>query len=149
MSSISLQPAFNSFDAMENHLRQATHNEGLLNHLEASCPESFNDWKVTLVYYLALHQLRAYCRFKHVMVGRSHKDLEVAMKNQGASVPNLDVDRECTDAYMLLESVSRAARYDGIDDPALFEHTNCKRLSFAKLKLQKIGRHLAAKGLPY
>jgi hypothetical protein len=133
---------------MDNHLLQVTHNEGLLAHLETTCPRSFNDWKVTLVYYIALHQMRAFGKFMHVSIGRSHKDLEVAMKNQGASVPNLDVDRECADSYMILESVSRAARYDGIDDPSIFEHINGKRLSFSKLKLQKIKNHLEAKGLP-
>jgi hypothetical protein len=133
---------------VDNHLRQAAHNEAPLDHLERSHPHAFNDWKVTLVFYSALHHLRAYCHHSKVSVGMSHKELQIAMSNQGSSVPNLDVDIDCTNHYNSLYAASRQARYDGMENEAIFEHSNQKRLTFSKLKLQKIKTHLQVKGLP-
>jgi hypothetical protein len=101
-----------------------------------------------LVFYTGLHLIRAYAVQCKVSIGDSHKELQVAMKNQGASVPNLDVDVECTNNYTALYSASRQARYDGMDDSVLFEARNLRSLKFAKLKLQKIKNHLQSKGLP-
>lgn len=133
---------------MDNHLRQVAHNESLLDYLERSFPNSYNDWKVTLVFYASLHLIRAYATFSNVNVGASHHELYVAMKNQGASIPNLDVDMDCTNSYASLYSASRLARYDGIRDFSVFEQSNRKRLNFSKIKLEKIKGYLHSKGLP-
>jgi hypothetical protein len=133
---------------MDKHLRQVAHNESLLVHLEQTFPNSYNDWKVTLVFYASLHLLRAYSFLTGVSIGASHKELQVAMKNQGASVPNLDVSTDCTNNYASLYSASRQARYDGIGDPVLFEQSVGRSLIFSKRKLQKIKDHLRTKGLP-
>ena len=133
---------------MDNHLRQVAHNESLLDHLETTCPNSFNDWKVTLVFYTALHLIRAFCKHSGVVVGVSHKELQIAMNNRGSSVPNLDVDVDCTNHYNSLYAASRQARYDGMENNTLFESSNQRRLTFSKIKLQKIKDHLKAKGLP-
>lgn len=133
---------------MENHLKQAAHNESLLSHLEYQFPTQYNDWKVTLVFYAALHLLRAYAVNTGINVGGSHKELGIAMSNQGASVPNLDVDMACANNYASLYSASRQAQYDGFFDPVLFEASNRRSLAFSKIKLQKIKDHLKDKGLP-
>jgi hypothetical protein len=133
---------------MENHLKQSAHNESLLDNLERLFPMEYNDWKVTLVFYAALHLIRAYAIQSNVTVGVSHKELQVAMKNQGASVPNLDVDSGCTNNYASLYSASRQARYDGFSNPVIFEASNRRSLAFCKIKLQRIKDHLRDKGLP-
>jgi hypothetical protein len=128
-------------------LLQARHNEAFLGNLEENFPDFFNDWKITVVFYTALHLVLAFAEHSGVKIGNEHKELFKAMKARGSEIPNLDVDEECASDYGSLFSVCRIARYRGIENPNLFERIKRRDLDFSKRKLEKIKAHLKAKGL--
>ena len=92
---------------MAQHLEQAQHNERFLATLDpASTP--FRDWAVTIIFYAALHYLRAlFARYLHANITR-YGEMDTAFSRIDVCRRNpriYDDDRQ-------LKDDSRAARYD-------------------------------------
>jgi hypothetical protein len=45
---------------MKNHLNKAAYNEDFLAKIEDAFPGDFYDWKITVIFYVAVHYLDAY-----------------------------------------------------------------------------------------
>lgn len=96
---------------MQHHISQAKHNEEFLLILETHCPDKFFDWKITIVFYSALHWLRALEKSKGLNFGQSHKETIKNIKPNGGGL--MPLSRGCFDAYTDLFDSARNSRYAG------------------------------------
>lgn len=60
---------------MNPHTEKALHNLAFLHHIETSFPTSYYDWKVTTLFYAALHLVHALADQKKIQIGQSHKEV--------------------------------------------------------------------------
>ena len=126
---------------------QVKHNESLLEHLEATFPDKYFDWKVTLVFYCCIHLVKELARTNAVIIGESHFDIlnNINPQPRAGVIPTLRISKTQYDFYNDTYQYSRVARYTGITDYAIFEAQRkadfkiCKEI-YPKLKAYYIGR---------
>lgn len=94
------------------HTSQAKHNEELYKHIQSEFPTEFGDWKVTILFYIAIHYLKALAEHRGKDIGRTHYDIE---NNVNPSRPNskMKIKRNAWSSYKSLFRYSQSARYDG------------------------------------
>ncbi len=94
-----------------NHLDQAKHNEDVLIFLDKEKAEDFFDWKITIIFYTALHYVRALAKKKKIFINHSHTDIitNIDPRNSSASMP---LDQLSYDAYIDMFENSKTCRYD-------------------------------------
>jgi hypothetical protein len=92
---------------VEKHLRQAEHNEHFLATLDlASTP--YLDWALTIIFYAALHYLRALFSHHHLTNITRYGEMDNAFARLPVCRRNPDMYQD----YRQLKDDSRAARYD-------------------------------------
>lgn len=93
---------------MQSHIDQALHNEVLLDELNKSHPKYFLDWKITIMFYIALHYLEALATKKKIDLGSSHesRNREIHPKHG-----KMSLGRDAYTAYKRLYDYSQNARY--------------------------------------
>ncbi len=105
------------------HLKKAQRNEQL------SEQDTAFDWKITKLFYAALHYLHALAYFKNqnrepnqkeINIGQTHEEVEKNV-NPNAAYPIMPIKRYTWDAYKNLKNYSRSARYDSIMDMEVYE----------------------------
>ncbi len=85
------------------HVRQAKHNELLINHLDIN-KTIFHDWVVTITFYAALHYIEAdFAQKSHIGHSTSHRERNRLVQREY----NLQIYR----SYRELYNNSRIARY--------------------------------------
>lgn len=90
---------------MKQHLEQAKSNEAFLELVEKHSNGAFVDWKITVIFYIALHYAKAYTKFRKQNSGNSHNDLENCL------ISKCKVPDEISDNYKILYENSRMYRY--------------------------------------
>lgn len=100
---------------MQNHINQANHNQEFLDICEEKCPDSFFDWKTTIVFYIALHYLRAYHKMKGVKIDANHKDLLYHSNPNNSDAKN-PLSKKAYDFYRDLFNSAHNSRYQGFLD---------------------------------
>lgn len=90
------------------HLDQAHHNFGFFKNLQATFPKRYNDWKVTVLFYTALHAIEAIAEHKKIDLGDSHKDREKAIKPGSSIMP---VSQSVFNHYRYIKKASVDCRY--------------------------------------
>lgn len=103
---------------MQHHLTQAQHNLRLHRTLCEHYPEDFTDWKITLLFYAALHWVRALAWKRKIYIGDSHK--EIARSCNPALRGVMPISRKAWGEYQDLMEWSQAARYNGMMDEKEF-----------------------------
>lgn len=131
---------------MTEHINQAKHNEKFLLLIEQHCPDNYFDWKITVVFYCALHYLRAFESFKKIKVGGTHKDMiyHINPKNKDAK---MKIDQSCADCYIDLFNMAHTSRYNGIKDTKVYLQLLKYNLSLAKKHLDHIKKFVEGHGL--
>lgn len=125
---------------MKRHLEQVNHNQEFLAVIEGHSPEKYFDWKITIVFYSALHYLRGLEKLKKLTIPNSHKDMfeNINPKLKGAIMP---VSKDCYEAYRDLYNLTRSARYSGIIDPKNQALLMKSQLATAKRHYQKVKQY--------
>ena len=90
---------------MKLHLEKAQQNERFLELIKKHSNNEFSEWKITVVFYIALHLVKALCKKKSIYTGNSHSRLETAL-NESSLIPD-----DFADNYHALYENSRTARY--------------------------------------
>ena len=105
---------------MKSFVDQGQHNESLLNHLKATFPDKYNDWKITIIFYSAIHYLKAYAALNKKNIGVTHHEIFINTDshNKNATFP---IQKGAYLLYKDIYQYSRTARYNGMIDPATFE----------------------------
>jgi hypothetical protein len=130
-----------------NHISQGKHNESLLNDLKTSFPTKYNDWKITIVFYTALHYLKAFAKIKGKEIGTTHDEM---IKNIDASRHDcvLQVTKPVFETYKRLYRYSRDSRYDGINySEEIYEADRLKDLAICEGEIVKFKNYLRTNGL--
>ena len=94
------------------HIPQAQHNQLFYNHIQSEFPIQFGDWKITVLFYIAIHYLQALADHRGIDIGCTHYDIE---KNVNPNLPNakMRITRNAWRCYRNLFQYSKIARYDG------------------------------------
>ncbi len=75
-------------------------------------PDEFHDWKVTLLFYTALHWVRALAKKRRIKIGESHAEIA---RNCNPQYPGaMPISCKAWDEYHNLNMRSQTARYEGI-----------------------------------
>lgn len=77
--------------------------------------EQFTDWKITYLFYVALHYLKALAASKGINIGSDHQTIESSVR-PGRHKLVMEISREAWRNYSLLKQASNAARYEGFSD---------------------------------
>lgn len=101
-----------SDEEVQKYYQQAIHNYTFFCEVHSKLPDIFYDWKITVLFYTAIHLLRALMVEREVNVGDSHNALRKAINpgNQNAEKP---VKRHCYNSYIVLYNSSLEVRYSG------------------------------------
>ena len=97
------------------HRNQVLENEAFLRALDTHIPDRFFDWRITVMFYIALHCLRALSVHKRVTWGASHQSMFVAIDPDDSRAV-MPVPRDVYAAYQQLYRNSRMVRYQGFSD---------------------------------
>jgi len=102
---------------MQAHLVQIKHNQEFHTLIDSTYPGRFNDWKITILFYIANHSLKALASLNNIDIGNSHFDnfnnINPRMHN-----PLMPIDDKQYSRYRYLYKSSRSVRYDCIIDPS-------------------------------
>ena len=92
---------------MKSRLNKAKYNEDFLAKFEELLPNEYFDWKLTVVFYIAVHYIDAYF-LSHGTSINSHENRRRALENHHTTLSD-----DCIDNYNNLYRLSRNARYNG------------------------------------
>lgn len=101
-----------TFGEVQKHVRQARHNLQLHAALCQHYPEEYPDWKITMLFYTALHWVHALAQQRRINIGSSHAEIERSCNPRCFGV--MPLPQRAWDEYQLLIRNSHRARYDGI-----------------------------------
>jgi hypothetical protein len=135
---------------MTNHLDQAKHNFNFLDYLDKSnLSDDYCDWKITVVFYTALHVMRAYTLFKGKSVINSHREFHDKINPEG--IHNLlDLDSNIFDIYLELYYASKRCRYaESIISGESLKKLNTVQYGNSRNHLEKILEYVNNKGMIY
>jgi uncharacterized protein (UPF0332 family) len=115
---------------MQEHIEQVKHNQKFHECIVNNFNSQFFDWKITVLFYVAIHCLKALAAKRKINIGETHHDIE---KSVNPEKPNaiMRISKNAWREYKTLFNYSRTARYNGITDFATFEklmeidHSNC------------------------
>ncbi|HEY1024040.1 MAG TPA: HEPN domain-containing protein [Sphingobacteriaceae bacterium] len=102
------------------YLSQAAHNHNFLDCLNETFPDDYYDWKITVVFYIAIHVLKAFAKSKAIEVGDTHDDIDRSL-NPSRGTPVYQLKKHVWNAYKNMYRYSRTSRYNGIDTSELFK----------------------------
>lgn len=105
---------------MQEHIKQAEHNEDFHNSICSYSSNRFYDWKITCVFYIAIHYLKALASKNNVNIGTSHFDIEKSVSPQ-KNATIMPLSKNAWNNYRFLYRYSRTARYSGFTDENTFE----------------------------
>ena len=61
---------------MNSFYNQAKHNKEFLDCVEENFPNSFFDWKITILFYVSIHLIKCLAKTRNVEIGDTHYDIE-------------------------------------------------------------------------
>ncbi len=105
---------------MQEYLSQAQHNQDFHDCVHSSFSDKFFDWKITALFYIAIHYLKALASQKGINIGDTHADIEKSVNPDKHDV-KMRISRNAWRDYKSLYQYSRTARYEGIMDIKSFE----------------------------
>ena len=126
---------------MNKHLNQCQLNEKFLAELFEKFPNSFNDWKITVIFYAATHLVRGYALSKGTNIGGSHTEVFNYLS------------KECGESSKVFKSFrglyrnSRDARYNGFTGRENFELFCLIKLNESRTFYGSIKSYINSQGL--
>jgi hypothetical protein len=115
---------------MNSHIKKAKHNFDFHSCIDSSFKDKFFDWKITVLFYVSLHYLKALGKKHNIEIGGTHTEIDKSINPRNPNA-NLPLDRTSYSNYKALYQYSRTARYDGFMDEEAFEeikeleHSEC------------------------
>ncbi len=132
---------------VQKHYNQAVHNYRFFWEVHSKLPGAFYDWKITVLFYTALHLLRALMRKRGIEVSDSHQGLS-AVINPNRSDPVSPVKKHCYDSYKILYNASLEVRYSGFLNPDKQSIYLKRRFSTCEEALKSIDVYMKSQDFP-
>jgi len=111
-------------EMQESYIKKAQHNEKFHSDLCDCFEDKYYDWKITSLFYTAIHWIKVLAEKDNKQIGVTHKEINnnIDPKNERAE---MKISKGAYHYYINLYKESKTARYDGI---------NIDHDSFEKLK---------------
>lgn len=115
---------------MQKHLLQAEHNQNLHDCINTQFNGQFCDWQIVILFYVALHYLKALAAHRKINIGSTHEEIESCV-NPYRNDAIMRISKSAWNCYRNLKKYSTTARYEGFIDYQLFSvlmkdnHTSC------------------------
>jgi hypothetical protein len=132
---------------MQQHIDQASHNQKFHDSIDTQFGELFYDWKITVLFYVAIHYLKALAAHKGIDIGETHYEIEQSV-NPDRHSAKMRITRNAWREYKNLFNYSRTARYEGITDFETFEKLKQTDHTYCVQHLDNFKRYLRTQGLP-
>lgn len=127
-----------------NNLNQYHHNKEFLKKLCDSFPDSYFDWKVTVLFYCVTHIVRAHAQMIGITIGNSHTDVHDYIINLTGS----DKSNEYKDFRTIYRN-SRDCRYNGFTNQENFDRISKIKYEESKSLLNSYKIFFENKGLNF
>lgn len=131
---------------MQQHLEQATHNQNFHDCIETQFNGHFYDWKITVLFYVAIHYLKALASKRGIDIGETHFDIEQNV-NPDRHNARMRITKGAWREYKNLFTYSRTARYEGITDITTFEQLKQIDHSYCLTHLRNFRKYLQSQGI--
>ena len=132
---------------MKSYVDQGKHNESLLSHLKTTFPDTYFDWKITIIFYSAIHYLKAYAALNKKNIGVTHQEIfnNTDSHNKNAVFP---IQKGAFILYKDIFHYSKNARYNGMIDSSTFEILMKKDFQECEILFEKFKKFLISKRVP-
>ncbi|GGH03654.1 hypothetical protein [Mucilaginibacter phyllosphaerae] len=104
---------------MNEYHQQAIHNKNFLECIKSNYPSKFYDWKITVIFYIAIHLLKALGKKRNTLIGESHYDIFNNFDPGRTAKPVTTIPPEIWTTYKRLYKYSKSSRYDGIANQSI------------------------------
>jgi len=132
---------------MEKYLSQASHNEDFHKCICENFSDKFYDWKITTLFYIAIHYLKALATKKGIDIGQTHHEIEHNV-NPDKHNAKMRIRKGAWREYKSLLNYSRTSRYDGItSDFETFELLMENDYQFALKNLANFKKYIESQGI--
>ncbi len=134
-------------EELDAYVRQIKHNEDFLSFIEARATDDFVDWKITVVFYIAVHLVHALAAHQRKAIGHQHSTVNNNLnpKNTTSTMP---VPQKVYNAYIDLYQTSRTVRYSGIwSDVPLYMKLRTVDYQRALENLSVVKKYVQGKGV--
>ena len=129
------------------YIAQATHNQDFLDSIEEKFPDVFLDWKITIMFYIAVHLLKELAEQYNVDIGRTHE--ETAKLMDPSKSPALRLPEKVWRCYRHLYRYSKEHRYDGLIDEDARNEARVKDYNAAKSALGYFCDYMKTEGISH
>lgn len=99
---------------MTAFLNQAKHNKVFHECICTNFDSSFFDWKITTIFYTALHYIKALADLKGLYIGETHIAIKSSINPNNKSGVVMPLTYTAWEAYRNLYQYCHSARYNGI-----------------------------------
>lgn len=131
---------------MQEYIDKARHTQDLHDFISEKVPGKYSDWKITLLFYVAIHLLKAFAAKRGVDIGNTHERINSNL-NPGSKNKVIEIERGMWDEYFSLYQYSRNARYDGIENKDAFDSIMKNEYSEAIKALTRFKLYLKPEGV--
>jgi hypothetical protein len=131
---------------MQNHLDQSTHNRDFHTCIDTEFNDQFYDWKITVLFYVGIHWLKALAAKRGIDIGETHYDIEQNV-NPDRHNAQMRITKGAWREYKNLFNYSRTARYEGITDIKTFEQLKQVDHGYCLQHLDNFKKYLESQGL--
>lgn len=132
---------------MQQFLDQASHNQVFHDEISKACAENYYDWKITVLFYIAVHYLRALAAMRSIDIGTTHQEIEKSVNPDRVGAV-MRITKAAWRNYSLLYHSSRNARYEGISDRSTFESLMQIDHGYCLTYLDNFKKYVGGQGLP-
>lgn len=127
---------------MSKFLKQAQHNEHFNKSLKDNFKEHYYDWKITSLFYIAIHYLKNLAEERGIDIGQIHEKIKLSV-NPDKNNPAMRITRNAWYDYKQLLHYSRTSRYDGINtDVDVFEKIMKVDYGYCLLHLERFKKYI-------
>lgn len=130
---------------MQKHLNQTVHNSQLHSFLCKIYPDRYFDWKITMLFYVAIHYLKALAAYRGIEIGDTH--IEIFANCSPGRYGAMPISKNAWSKYRAMHNHSRNARYEGFLDGELFESVMKENHEACVDHLGFLRKYIAGQGL--
>jgi predicted acetyltransferase len=105
---------------MQKHIDQANHNIEFHSCIDSKFTGKFTDWKITVLFYVAIHLIKALAAKDKKNIGNSHKEINTGINPTNRNAV-MKISRKAWRSYQTMYQNSKNSRYNGITDLETFE----------------------------
>jgi hypothetical protein len=131
---------------MRTFLDHANHNQNFHDCVCKQFNDQFFDWKITILFYVGIHYLKALAAKRGAKIGDTHYEIEQSV-NPDRPNSQMKISKNAWREYKNLFNYSRTARYEGITDKDTFEKIRKIDHSYCLQHLDNFKKYVNGQGV--